>query len=244
MQYSAATVTAATRPIVITLGRVVAARASRAQHPYTWWLGALINAAHAWWLRHARTWTLHRISTPQMLSLQAVSRSPHLYLNHLGIVLRAVFPRRWRDRVLGDPVRRILTLPEDVRQHVLRELVTIPGSTVDHSREADDPLAAVREAQRRMVRGTASARHGAPSLAVASLIVRAHFGESWYYDPRRWPTSDGYAPFALVWLELAGLEALGARRRLEIADGYALPHSKDLSHLRRLREQALPREVH
>lgn len=247
MRYTAATVTAITRPTVITLGRVVLARADRSVHPWTWPLGVLVNVVHAWWLRTCRTWTVRPISTPQMLALQSASRNPIQYLIVLGAILRTVFPQRRRDRWVGDPVRLIITLPEALRTRVLRALVTLPESAVDHSRiDDEDPHAALREAQRRAVRGPAASTTPAGlSLASAALTVRHYLGDSWYYDPMRWDTADGYAPFAQVWLEFAGLEAVGARRRLEVADGFALIHSKNPRHaLQQLREQAFPREVH
>lgn len=243
LSYTAATLTAATRPDVITLGRVDRSRADRTLHPRTWWWGVLVNAVHRWWLRTCRTWTVRPISTPQMLALQAVSRDPLRYLITLASVLHAVFPTRRRDRWCGRPVRLILSLPDELRSRVLRTLVTLPGSTTDQSRVDDDPLAHIREAQRRAVRGASTT--GTPSLAAAALTVRAHLGESWYYNPARWSTSDGYAPFVLAWLEFAGLEAVGARRRLEIADGFSLLHSKNPRHaIRQLHAQAFPREVH
>lgn len=245
LSYTAATVTAATRPHVITFGRVDRSRADRTQHPRTWRWGALLNAVHAWWLRTCRTWTVRPISTPQMLALQAASRDPLRYLITLASVLHAVFPTRRRDRWCGRPVRIILNLPDELRSRVLQTLVTLPGSTADQSRIDDDPLAHIREAQRRAVRGIKGGTAGTPSLAAAALTVRAYLGESWYYNPERWPTSDGFAPFALTWLEFAGLEVVGARRRLEIADGFALLHNKNPRHaLNQLRAQAFPREVH
>lgn len=162
-----------------------------------------------------------------MLALQAASRDVRQYAAALAEVLYAVFPYTGPRRWLGHPVRIILTLPPELQRTVLQALVTVPGSGIDESRQADDPIERARQAQRSAVFGANAARGPAPSLATAALTVRAAFGDSWYYNPQRWQTSDGYAPFALTWLEYVGLQALEARQRLTVADGYALANAKD-----------------
>ena len=93
----------------------------------------------------------------------------------------------------------------------------------------------------------ALAVHGATkgrglSLAVAALSVRAVYGDTWYYHPQRWPTSDGFVPYARALVEHAGVQALELRRRLEIADGMSLSHAKP--HEReRVHAMAYPQEV-
>jgi hypothetical protein len=151
-----------------------------------------------------------------MLALQAAQRDPVQYLLTLLPILRAVLPRRWWYRLVGDPVRMILRLPEPLIRKVLQALVTVPvhGDTPD----------------------------GGVSLAVAALSVRAAYGDAWYFNPQRWPTSDGYVPFAVALIEFAGIQALDVRRRLEVADGYALAHAKP-HEKERMHRLAYPQEV-
>ncbi len=216
MRYTAATLTSAARPVVLSIGRVSDRRGLR-------WLSR-------WWLRRCRTWTARPLSVPQMLALQAAHhQSPVHYVLALAAVLRAVLPWRWWYRVTGDPVRLIVALgrvDQPLQARVLSALLTAPGSDVDQSTQLDE-IEAIRQAQRREVYGAQGAKGPALSLAMAALAVRAAYGDAWYYAPDRWPTSDGYAPFAVCLLEHAGLQALEARRRLEVADGFALAHAKD-----------------
>jgi len=229
MRYSAATVTAAARPMVITVGRVSQRRGMR--------------RLSRWWLRTARTWTAKPISTPQMLTLQASARDPVAYLVALSQVLRAVFPVKRRYRVLGDPVRVLLRLPDALRGTVLQSLMAVPGSTTDVSREPDDPIEAIRKAQRAAVYG-AEKKGSGPSLAIAALTVRAAYGDGWYWNPARWATSDGYAPFAVCLVEFVGLQALEARQQLNVAQGFALAHAKDGRRaLKAVQDAAYPQEM-
>ena len=225
MRYTAATLSAAARPVVLTIGRVSDRRAWR-------WLSR-------WWVRHCRTWHAKPLSVPQMLTLQAAGRDPLQYVLALVPVLRDVLPFRWWYRVVGDPVRLLLALPPTLLQAVLKALVTVPGTDRDVSQE-EDPVKALQRAQREAVYG-AKADAGV-SLAVAALSVRAAYGDGWYYNPRRWPTSDGYVPFAVALVEHAGVQALEVRRRLEVADGYTLAHGKPAQR-KQMEKLAYPQEV-
>lgn len=176
-----------------------------------------------------------------MLALQAAGRDPARYLVAMADVLRAVLPFRWWYRLVGDPVRLIVGLPPELMALVLRALVTVPDTDRDVSQEDADPLAELRQLQRRAVTGERAQHHGI-GLAAAALSVRAAYGDAWYYNPHRWPTSDGYVPFALALVEHAGVQALELRRRLEIADGMNLSHAKP--HEReRVQRLAYPQEV-
>lgn len=178
-----------------------------------------------------------------MMTLQAAGRDPIAYVLALADVLRAVLPRRWWYRLVGDPVRLILQLPPELMGLVLRALVTVPNTDRDVSREADDPIEAIRRSHRQAVYGEAEPTGGV-SLAVAALSVRAAYGDAWYFNPRRWPTSDGYVPFALALVEYAGVQALEVRRRLEVADGFSLANAKDPRRVRQQMERmAYPVEV-
>lgn len=174
-----------------------------------------------------------------MLALQAAGRDPVQYFVTFLPILRAALPMRWWYRLVGDPVALIFRLPEGLIRKVLQAMVTVPGSDRDVSAETDE-IELIRRAQREQVHGTA--RDGGVSLAVAALSVRAVYGDAWYFNPQRWPTSDGYVPFARALVEFAGMQALDARRRLEIADGYALAHAKP-HEKQRVYDLAFPQEV-
>lgn len=229
MRYTASAVLSASRPVVLTIGRVSDRRGLR-------WLSRQ-------WVRRFRTWTAKPLSVPQMMALQAAGSDLQLHLVALYGVLRAVLPRRWWYRFTGDPVFMILRLPEDVQPRVLKALVTVPGSDRDVSRETEDPIEVIRRAQRMSVHGTAT-KEGAVSLVMAALTVRSVYGDGWYYNPARWATSDGYAPFAVALVEYAGVQALDVRRRLEVADGFSLAHAKDPRREReKMHAMAYPTEV-
>jgi hypothetical protein len=183
-----------------------------------------------------------------MLALQAsYAAGPVAYVLTLARTLRAVFPVRWWYALTGDPVRIILRLgidAPDLQGLVLRTLVTVPGADRDESKESGDPYAAIRAAQRAQVYGEAGAGGPRLSLASAALSVRTCYGDAWYYNPERWPTSDGYAPFALCLVEYIGLQAMDARRRLEVADGFAIAHAKDPQRMRsQLERVAYPTDL-
>jgi hypothetical protein len=229
MRYTAAALTSATRPVTITIGRVSNRRGVR-------WLSR-------WWVTRCRTWHAKPLSVPQMLALQAAGRDPLTYLVALAGLLRAVLPRRWWYRLVGDPVRMILTLPPSLLPLVLQALVTAPGSDRDVTHD-EDPMDQLRRDQRRAVYGDERTAKGGVTLAVAALSVRAAYGDGWYYAPDRWPTSDGYVPFAVALVEYAGVQSLDVRRRLEFADGYGIAHAKDPRRVRQQMEAlAYPVEV-
>ena len=230
MRYTATALSAATRPVIITIGRASDRRGWR-------WLSR-------WWVRRCRTWTAKPLSVPQMLALQAVARDPVQYLLTLATLLRAVFPRRWWYRLAGDPVWLIMRLPKDLVPLVLKALVTVPDTDRDVSPETEDPIEAIRRAQRMAVHGEAAMKAAGATLAVAALSVRAAYGDGWYYAPDRWPTSDGYAPFAVALVEYAGVQTLEVRQRLALADGFSLSHAKDPQRARKqLETMAYPQEV-
>lgn len=195
----------------------------------------------AWWVKHCRTWRPKPLSVPQMLALQAARSDPLRYFAVLVPIMRAVLPRRWWYRFVGDPVRLIFALPKDVAERMLQAMVTAPYSDRDVSRETD-PIELIREAQRQTVHG--AQRSGALTLAVAALSVREKFGDAWYWNPKRWPTTDGYVPFAVALVEATGVQSLDVRRRIEVADGFSLAHAKDPRREReKMHQLAYPAEV-
>lgn len=222
MRYSASTLVEAGRPTVLTIGR--------SSH----WLGR-------WWQRAFRTWRVRPVSVEQMLALQAARSDARKYARELGRVLQEIFPNRWWYRITGDPVRLVWRLPDDVRSVVLRAVLTRPES--DDEAGADDEIEIIRRAQRFAVYGKEQNKPGI-SLALAASAVRAVYGDAWYYAPSRWPTSDGYVPFALVWVEYLAVFAHAAHLRMIVADGLAVERAKDPRGARRTLERlAFPTEI-
>jgi len=132
--------------------------------------------------------------------------------------LRHAFPWRWWYRFGRDPVRQISTLPLPLLQKVLSALFFVPGSGEDER----DPVASEIARQRAIARPGAKHALRGPSLSLAILTCEARMGAGWYRDAARWGTSDGCAPFAVVWLTYEGLQALDARERLNMMQAIEL----------------------
>ena len=183
------------------------------------------------------TWRAVPLSAPMMLRLQAAAmRSPVERVAALAVALRAAFPWRWWFR-FRDPVRVILQLPSDLRDKVLAALLSVPGTDRDGTRD-EDPIERMRREQRAAVYGKEAAGPS-PTLASALVVVRAAYGDAWYFNPARWTTADGYAPFKVVWCEYVGLQSLEARARLSQSDSYALATATDHHNARRARQQLI-----
>lgn len=229
MRYSAASLTHAAQPITLSIGRASSRRGWR-------WLSQQ-------WVKRCRSWVVPPLSAPQMLALQAVRGDDFRSLVALAGMLRVLIPRRWWHRLTGDPVRLLLRLPPDLLRLVLSELVAIPGTGEDGT-EDENPIEQLRRLQRRAVYGDAGAMGPVPTLAVATLTVQTALGHGWYYQPGVWPTTDGFAPFGVVWVQYVGLQALAAKRVLERADAYAMSQAKEPQRVRtQLIQAAFPQEV-
>lgn len=124
--------------------------------------------------------------------------------------LRAAFPvAHWWQR---DPLRAVARLSLPVQAEIVARLFAVPGHIED---AAVDPEAALIAAHRRLAFPAEAAR--GPTLALAALTCEVRLGADWYYAPSRWSTADGYAPLATVWTTYAGLQALDAHERLQMA---------------------------
>lgn len=130
-------------------------------------------------------------------------------------VRQAWWERLLRGRV--DPVRAVSQMEEGLQGAVLRALFAVPGQTPD---EELDPEAAMVAAHRKFANPTSTGR--TPTLVLAILTCEAHLGGSWFYDPNRWPTADGFAPLATVWTTYHGLLAIDAKRCLDLASAVRL----------------------
>lgn len=62
------------------------------------------------------------------------------------------------------------------------------------------------------------------TLALAVLQCERFYGTGWYFNPARWTTVDGYAPWAVVWIAWRAMHAVSASERLSMtkAIGMAL----------------------
>lgn len=176
-----------------------------------------------------------------MLRLQAARMDTVHYFVVLYPILRASLPYRCWYRLAGDPLTLLFRLPRDVMELMLNAMVSSPLTGHDVTQEDDDPFAELARLQRRALKTDSGSGLGI-SLAVAALSVRATYGDGWYYNPDRWPTSDGYVPFAVALIEHSGVQALEIRRRLEVADGFSLAHAKPHEKTK-MHKLAYPQEV-
>ena len=228
IRYQAALLTNAARPVPLTIGRASSRRGLR--------------RLSAWWVRTFRSWELPPLSTVQMLALQAVRHDWVAYRRTLCGFLRQALPRRWWHAITGDPVALILGLPQELSERVLRVLVEAPGTSRDVSKELD-PMQIMAEQQRRLARG--GRQHETQlTLAMAAASVRQVYGETWFFDPARWPTTDGYVPFALALVEAEGVRALEARHKLVLVESAMIPTTKQPARaMRQLVREAFPPEA-
>jgi hypothetical protein len=166
--------------------------------------------------------TARPVSVPVMLEVlrAAASGDPQHALTAEARLLRAAFPRPrfgWRD-----PVRAIVRLPIPLRRALVDRLTRIPHTAPPVV--PDDPLEATRAWQRAAVRPAVS-NGPRPTLLLAAQACRATFGESWYYSPGRWQTTDGFVPHDVAWIEFLGLSVLDARAQLIHVQSHAIAQS-------------------
>ncbi len=138
-------------------------------------------------------------------AIRASIRAPH----------RPWWRRVWKGA--PDPVAAVLSLEDGLQSKVLQTLFSVPGLSDEAT---EDPEQALIRAHRRLSRPQVASR--GPTLAVAALTCEVVLGAAWYFDPRRWPTSDGFAPLATVWTTYLGLHAIEARERLSLASAVQL----------------------
>ena len=180
-----------------------------------------VTAATAPWplVVSGRTYWAQPVSAALLLRLLPALRVPKTADAALTELLRAAFgPRRW----IHDPVRAVLSLPKGLLAGTLDRVLAVPGHEVDASL---DPEAALIAAHRRLAHPVESTM--GPSLALAALTCEVRLGAAWYFNPDRWPTSDGYAPMATVWTTYGGLMALDAGAQLSAANAARLAASTD-----------------
>jgi len=78
------------------------------------------------------------------------------------------------------------------------------------------------------------------SLGLAAAHCERFFGAGWYFNPARWDTVDGYAPWSVVWIAWRSLQSIAAWERLSMQRAIALSLSSgDAGARQRLEEMAI-----
>ena len=124
----------------------------------------------------------------------------------LGRLMRKAFPLRWVFLWSGDPVRLFLRHPQ--RNALLAAFLTVPSEVVEPPREPDewDKLEAMQRVE----------DVGGPQVTLDTVcrVTEQGMGSGWYYNPERWPTWDGYAPYDVVWRAWTTIRQVRAFDRL------------------------------
>lgn len=79
-------------------------------------------------------------------------------------------------------------------------------------------------------------------LGLAARQCELYYGASWYWNPARWGTSDGYVPFGILWDAWRTLQSLTAWQRLQTMQAFILAQPVP-DERRHLRDQAVQRET-
>lgn len=74
---------------------------------------------------------------------------------------------------------------------------------------------------------------GTVSFQRMARLIELRMGATWWHDPERWPTADGFAPYHVVWAQWEIVVAAMAWDRLNLVRVQMLPH------LERLQQQVL-----
>ena len=69
------------------------------------------------------------------------------------------------------------------------------------------------------------------SLGLACRQAEAFWGASWYWNPARWGTRDGYVPFPVLWDAWRAMQSVAAWQRMQITQAVALAQPVDESHM-------------
>lgn len=78
------------------------------------------------------------------------------------------------------------------------------------------------------------------SLGLACAQCAAFWGASWYFNPRRWDTVDGYVPFPVLWDGWRTMQSVSAWQRMQLTQAVALAqpvHEGQLTDRQRLHDQ-------
>lgn len=180
----------------------------------------LVESWRAWTLKIGdQSWVPRPLSVVDVLRCEVLLTSPDPLKAAAATLhaLRAAFPvpSWWRRWGWSDPVPIVLQLAPAVRTEVLRALLVGPRVEVEPDADPDDELAQIAAMQRGLLAQRASAQ--GPTLALIVATLRREYGEAWYYDPRRYPTVDGYVPARTAVIDYAGYQALRAQRLLDEA---------------------------
>ena len=125
-------------------------------------------------------------------------------------LLRKAFPLRWRYLWIGDPVRRWARHPG--RNQLLKAFLTLPAEKVEPTREPDewDRLEAMQTVP------DPSGGGQVVTLETVCRLTELTMGAAWYWNPARWDTWDGYAPYDVVWRAWRTIQQERAFQRLNL----------------------------
>ena len=123
-------------------------------------------------------------------------------------MLRKSFPLSWRYLWVGDPVRKWLRHPG--RNVLLTGFLTLTPEKVEPTREPDewDKLEAMQTVK------DPSGGGQTVTLDTVCRLTELTMGAAWYWNPDRWPTWDGYAPYDVVWRAWRTIQQERAFQRL------------------------------
>lgn len=129
----------------------------------------------------------------------------------------------WRGRIWRrDPARRFLQ--DEAWPGRLQEMLAVPEPVSDEPpKEPDewDRLLAMQQ-------DTQADEPAKPvSLGTVCRVVEATMGAGWYYNPDRWPTWDGYAPYKAVWEAWRTIQQVRALDRLDMIRAVGVTKSGD-----------------
>ena len=137
----------------------------------------------------------------------------------LAWLLRRSFPLRWSNLWRGDPVRQLLADPQ--RGVKVQEFLALPATKA--APQVEDEWDRLRAFNRDPV-----AEPGKPvELDRVCRLTEAVLGSDWYFNPARWTTWDGYAPWDEVWRAWGTLQMRLALERLSVVRAIGITKAGD-----------------
>lgn len=141
----------------------------------------------------------------------------------IGWLLRRSFPLSWRSVLAhlwrGDPVRKVVADPLRVMR--VQAFLALP-------KEVEEPVVEDEwDRLRRLQQDPVKEPGPRVTLDRVCRITEAVFGSDWYWNPRRWPTWDGYAPYDVVWRGWETLQMTRALERLNLVRAIGITKAGD-----------------
>jgi hypothetical protein len=140
-------------------------------------------------------------------ALTAAPEAEHAALV-FGLV-RKVFPLSWRRIWWADPARKVTRSP--LCNAILAGWLKVPAPAPVKTREPDE-WDKLEQAQR--VEDDPGGHR--ITLDTVCRLTEVVMGAGWYYNPERWATWDGYAPYEVVWDAWYTIQRARAWERLNL----------------------------